>query len=768
MKLVTNETTQGTFPSSIAVILARHFAHSYEAVLINREFTGPGSDLHQLDLLNKVIRLIDGKLVVQFQNEMREGLLRRIFEKMDYREYEFSGYYLVTIAGEVSDELSNLIRRILTDLWTLDIFNVNVVVGGTMRETLIYTFFPYTEKRCGVVEPVLWERFSIMNEVDLYPERLKTFHGCTLLAGMLETKPYTIIREQKHVQGFVVTGFEGDMMDLLTAKLNFSIRYKARTTFITAGKDTHGDTIAMLGAGDVYAAVLTPLDNAAYHNKIFPKSQFVLRTRDHVAAFPVALYYPKKSHLKEVFDERMRQIQPAGLIQFWKKRYGDYDFFKKPSESREPRKLSNIHLAGGYQVFLGSLAISGIVFAMELLSSWYYAIFFLNNLDSFELYVKQLRSDYFNLHGYYTFVYNDLAESQITNMFNALWELKILKALIISLHEDQPQLYSYSPYTSSKCGTPDVFRVDRATSSLLFKPQLDNFYGCALRVGTFESLPFIHFPPSPEKQSSIEGFEEPVRQFVYGDGNQIAFFNTVQIFYSGLTSHMPKRNFARTLLFLFLGYAFLIRSMYQGLMFKYLQADSKHKPVETVDELERSDLRYDMLLISERFFKNNPAILKRARRIHTGNDSLNAALDGIATKKNQDGAVLVTSQHIAFHNKYRLDKGFVRSTRDQLVTSPVVFYYPRKSFLVLEFNRIIGVVQTAGLMSYWVQKYGNYDFFPKEIREVRPTIMNIRSLLGCYEVCAFMTVSSILMFLIELASQKVPVLRKAIEFFADK
>lgn len=124
----------------------------------------------------------------------------------------------------------------------------------------------------------------------------------------------------------------------------------------------------MHGAGDVYAAVLTPLDNAAYHNKVYPKSQFVLRTRDHVAAFPVALYYPKKSHLKEVFDERMRQIQPAGLIQFWKKRYGDYDFFKKPSESREPRKLSNIHLAGGYQVFLGSLAISGIVFAMELLS----------------------------------------------------------------------------------------------------------------------------------------------------------------------------------------------------------------------------------------------------------------------------------------------------------------------------------------------------------------------------------------------------------------
>lgn len=120
MKLVTNETTQGTFSFSIAVILTRHFAHSNEAVLINREFTGPGSNLRQLDLLNEVIRLIDGKLVVQFRSEIRDGLVRpwfynwfivdgygsfrRIFEKMDYRKYEYSGYYLVTIAGEVVEE----------------------------------------------------------------------------------------------------------------------------------------------------------------------------------------------------------------------------------------------------------------------------------------------------------------------------------------------------------------------------------------------------------------------------------------------------------------------------------------------------------------------------------------------------------------------------------------------------------------------------------------------------------------------------------------
>ncbi|KAL9692043.1 hypothetical protein quinque_000103, partial [Culex quinquefasciatus] len=124
-----------------------------------------------------------------------------------------------------------------------------------------------------------------------------------------------------------------------------------RTTYITPGKDALGNMVERIGAGDVYGVVLIPLDHAAYHNKIFPKSQFVQIAKEHVAVYPVALYYPKKSRLTKVFDDRIRNIQPTGLIRFWMKRYGDYDFFQQMDSSREPRQLSNLHLAGGYQLF---------------------------------------------------------------------------------------------------------------------------------------------------------------------------------------------------------------------------------------------------------------------------------------------------------------------------------------------------------------------------------------------------------------------------------
>ncbi|XP_055522407.1 uncharacterized protein LOC129716597 [Wyeomyia smithii] len=257
------------------------------------------------------------------------------------------------------------------------------------------------------------------------------------------------------------------------------------------------------------------------------------------------------------------------------------------------------------------------------------------------------------------------------------------------------------------------------------------------------------------------------RQFIYGADNRTPFYNTISIFLIGSISRMPTRNFARTLLLLWMIHCLVIRTVYQGSLYNYLRSDSNHDPVDTVKEIERSDLHYHMLQISERFFQNNTRILNRVRRIPQGNDSLNAALDQISTKQLRDGVAMVTTEHVAFHNKHRLDKGFVRSTRDYVVSLPIVIYYPKRSVLVPEFNRIIGQVQTAGLMYYWVRQYGNYDFFPKEIRDPRPLPMNIRQLSGCYQVCSVLWAVSFGMFLLEICSLKWRRLRSVLDFLSE-
>lgn len=146
------------------------------------------------------------------------------------------------------------------------------------------------------------------------------------------------------------------------------IPFHFRTTFIQPGKDTLGSMIEKLGKGMIDGVILIPLDQAAYHNMVSPKREFVYVAKQHVGVYPVGFYYPKKSRLTKVFDDQIRNIQSTGLIEFWLRRYGDYDFFKKQTASGGPRKLSNQHLAGGYQVFVGWLVMSCAVFVIELLS----------------------------------------------------------------------------------------------------------------------------------------------------------------------------------------------------------------------------------------------------------------------------------------------------------------------------------------------------------------------------------------------------------------
>ncbi|XP_065072765.1 uncharacterized protein LOC135697106 [Ochlerotatus camptorhynchus] len=257
-----------------------------------------------------------------------------------------------------------------------------------------------------------------------------------------------------------------------------------------------------------------------------------------------------------------------------------------------------------------------------------------------------------------------------------------------------------------------------------------------------------------------------IRHFIYGEDNQTPFLNAISVFFNGGVHVVPVKTMARTLLIIWILHCFVMRTVYQGLLFRYLQDESNHRPVDTIDGIEQSDLHYYINKNSERFFQHNPGLLERVRYIAPGNDSMGAALDAISSHRVRDGVVLVTLEHIAYHNKHRLAQGFLRSTRDSFCSYPMVIYYPKRTFLVRVLNRAIGEIETAGLMSYWVRRYGNYNFFPKKINIARPTPLNIQQLMGCFASICVLWITSCGLFALELLSLKTVTLRKFLEFVA--
>ncbi|EAT45394.1 AAEL003329-PA [Aedes aegypti] len=522
-------------------------------------------------------------------------------------------------------------------------------------------------------------------------------------------------------------------------------------------------------------------------------------------------------------------------------------------------------------------------------TTWFYGIFFCQNLSSFQKLIELFTLERYDIVGYYTFVLIEASEAEVDEVFNTVWKLKLLRTVLIVVNGDHPQLFNYSPYSNNTCGEPIVHRVQEHSSTELFIHFLNDFYGCPLKLGTFESPPFVHILSADQgRDSLIDGFEgdlvstlagklnfrlvvmtppdnaqwgvpspngstglmrilqdetvdfgvgclgimaqrneilqpgrahynsralfaipegqpyspiekllrpfertvwmvlvgqlisiaflmlclkfasDNVRNFIYGEGNQTALLNLFNVVYSGGLHIFPRRNFARTLLVLWIVHCFVLRTVYQGLLFRYLQDDSSHSPVDTVDGIERSTLYYHINKNSDRFFQHNPSLLKRVRYIPPGNDSMGAALDAVASRRVRDGVVLVTLEHIAYHNKHRLSRGFLRSTRDSLNGFPMVIYYPKRTFLVRVLNRVIGNIETAGLMNYWVRRYGNYHFLPAKLTMVQPKPLELQHVMGCFLFICVQWSMSCAVFGLELLSSRVAWLQRVLQFFVHR
>lgn len=82
------------------------------------------------------------------------------------------------------------------------------------------------------------------------------------------------------------------------------------------------------------------------------------------------------------------------------------------------------------------------------------------------------------------------------------------------------------------------------------------------------------------------------RDFVYGRNIDTPTLNLISIFLNGGQNKVPRRNFARFMLMLFVIWSLVIRTCYQSELFKYLQADIRHPAPATIDDLIKMNFTY--------------------------------------------------------------------------------------------------------------------------------------------------------------------------------
>lgn len=84
------------------------------------------------------------------------------------------------------------------------------------------------------------------------------------------------------------------------------------------------------------------------------------------------------------------------------------------------------------------------------------------------------------------------------------------------------------------------------------------------------------------------------RDFVYGTGIRHPIVNMTVAVLGGMQVKLPRRNFARFILMMFLIFCLVQRNVYQGILYIFIQSDSRHKEVQSIREMSKKNFSFYM------------------------------------------------------------------------------------------------------------------------------------------------------------------------------
>lgn len=107
-----------------------------------------------------------------------------------------------------------------------------------------------------------------------------------------------------------------------------------------------------------------------------------------------------------------------------------------------------------------------------------------------------------------------------------------------------------------------------------------------------------------------------MKSLVYGTTVQHPFLNMLAAIFGISQSQLPRRNFPRFLLTMFLILCLVLRNSYQGALFSILQSDGRGKEIQTINEMIAKNFDFYIYESHLDIARNNPDIFRRYKSLN--------------------------------------------------------------------------------------------------------------------------------------------------------
>lgn len=149
------------------------------------------------------------------------SFIRQFYKEISIKTLHYGGFFTIILTEHLEQ---SEITQIFIDCWSYRMVNVNVLRFDEIEEQVIaYTYFPYTSDHCERIESTFlmsMSNRSIALQNSMFPNKLKSFHGCKLWLATYTIPPYMILQELSNGT-YTTKGIEGKLYRELASTLNF-------------------------------------------------------------------------------------------------------------------------------------------------------------------------------------------------------------------------------------------------------------------------------------------------------------------------------------------------------------------------------------------------------------------------------------------------------------------------------------------------------------------------------------------------------------------
>ncbi|ETN63966.1 hypothetical protein AND_004303 [Anopheles darlingi] len=250
--------------------------------------------------------------------------------------------------------------------------------------------------------------------------------------------------------------------------------------------------------------------------------------------------------------------------------------------------------------------------------------------------------------------------------------------------------------------------------------------------------------------------------FLYGRRVRAPLLNLLNVYFGGPVPRDPGQTFARTILMHWILYSFVMRSVYQGLLYDYLQARRNYSHPRTLAALLNRDFRFLSMNGTASYLQPLRGILERTHWLPDDDVYVQRALDVLAGYRDRT-ALIVDSDRVAYYNRNHYRTGHVHLVGTVLVRLPIGLYYPRKSCLTDTFDRLIDQMVMSGYFTHHLRRYVSYSSLYRQIQAAsHPLLAPLTNdqLFGCYELLGGFLLLASAVLLAEMAAPTVRPVRE--------